>query len=226
MHKFVVFPPSIRDILWDMETIHELEQAIDRIDDRLIDVLNERFALAAQLAEAKRRQGLPLADAERERRTFDRALAATPAAERDTVYGVYEKIFAGSRGVIETIARGIAIKDGQVLLCRGKGAKSSYLPGGHIEFGESGQTALVREVREELGVGSTAGALVGCIENAFDQHGKRHCEINLIYRLDLEEMSAESQEDWISFEWYPLKDLDRANLLPVALRELVRAQAE
>lgn len=53
---------------------------------------------------------------------------------------------------IETIARGVCVRDGRLLLCRAKGGKSTYLPGGHIEFGETGRDALVREVKEELGV--------------------------------------------------------------------------
>ena len=209
-----------------MNELAQIRKLIDAADDRIIAALNERFELAKRMRAFKKAHGLPPVDAQREREIYEKVLAATDPAERDTAFGIYERILRGSRGFVETIARGVAVRDGKVLLCRAKGGQSTYLPGGHIEFGESGQTALVREVREELGVGSTAGALVGCIENAFDQHGKRHCEINLIYRLDLEEMSAESQEDWISFEWCPLKDLDRANLLPVALRELVRAQAE
>ena len=37
---------------------------------------------------------------------------------------------------IETIARGVCVVGGRVLLCRAKGGSSTYLPGGHIEFGE------------------------------------------------------------------------------------------
>ena len=66
---------------------------------------------------------------------------------------------------IETIARGICVQMGRVLLCRAKGGHSTYLPGGHIEFGEKGREALVREMREEMNVAATAGALVGVVEN-------------------------------------------------------------
>ncbi|MBR3924306.1 MAG: NUDIX domain-containing protein, partial [Kiritimatiellae bacterium] len=64
---------------------------------------------------------------------------------------------------IESIARGVCVKDGKLLLCRAKGGKSTYLPGGHIEFGESGRIALVREVKEELGVDSSTGAFLGAL---------------------------------------------------------------
>ena len=126
---------------------------------------------------------------------------------------------------IETIARGVCVRDGKLLLCRAKGGASTYLPGGHIEFGETGRQALVREVKEELGVESSTGAFLGVVENAFLQHGKPHAEINLVYELKLGTGDGElpplnSQEDWIEFEWCDLNRLDEANLLPPAFRSL------
>lgn len=115
---------------------------------------------------------------------------------------------------IETIARGVCIADGKLLLCRAKGGNSSYLPGGHIEFGETGREALVREVKEELGVGSKTGKFLGAVENAFLQKGRRHAEINLVYALELGSLDAVSQEDWIEFFWQPLDRLGEANILP------------
>ena len=124
---------------------------------------------------------------------------------------------------IETIARGVCVRDGKLLLCRAKGGASTYLPGGHIEFGETGRQALVREVKEELGVESSTGAFLGVVENTFLQHGKPHAEINLVYELELgngELPPLNSQEDWIEFEWCDLNRLDEANLLPPAFRSL------
>ena len=123
---------------------------------------------------------------------------------------------------IETIARGVCVKDGKVLLCRAKGGKSTYLPGGHIEFGETGREALVREVKEELGVESSTGAFLGVVENAFLQHGKPHAEINLAYELKIDVADVKSQEDWIEFEWCDLGQLDAAKLLPEIFRSLSR----
>ena len=138
---------------------------------------------------------------------------------------------------IETIARGVCVRDGKLLLCRAKGGSSTYLPGGHIEFGETGRQALVREVKEELGVESSTGKFLGVVENSFLQHGKPHAEINLVYELRLgngergtgtgergmgngELPPIKSQEDWIEFEWCDLNRLDEANLLPPAFRSL------
>ncbi len=125
---------------------------------------------------------------------------------------------------IETIARGVCILDGRLLLCKAKGGKTSYLPGGHIEFGETGRQALVREMREETGLAATTGRFLGCLENSFEQHGKPHAEINLIYELKITDEAAaravKAQEDWIEFLWCPLAELASANLLPVAFQKL------
>lgn len=119
---------------------------------------------------------------------------------------------------IETIARGVCVQDGKILLCRAKGGKTTYLPGGHIEFGETGRQALVREIREEMGVESETGTFLGVVENSFLQHGKPHAEINLVYELKLAAgANAVAKEDWIEFEWRDLSQgLD--DLLPEAFR--------
>ena len=119
---------------------------------------------------------------------------------------------------IETIARGVCVRNGKLLLCKAKGGKTTYLPGGHIEFGETGRQALVREIKEELGRDAQAGAFLGVVENAFLQHGKPHAEINLVYALSLAEGETTAQEDWIEFEWRALSNLD--DLLPEAFRKL------
>ena len=120
---------------------------------------------------------------------------------------------------IEIIARGVCVQDGKILLCKAKGGATTYLPGGHVEFGETGRQALVREVKEEMGVDAETGAFLGVVENAFQQHGKPHAEINLVYELKLPVATAAcAREDWIEFEWRDLAHLD--DLLPAAFRRL------
>ena len=120
---------------------------------------------------------------------------------------------------VEVIARGVCVQDGKILLCRAKGGATTYLPGGHIEFGETGRQALVREVKEELGVDAETGAFLGVVENAFNQHGKPHAEINLVYELKIPSATlARACEDWIEFEWRDLAHLE--DLLPATFRRL------
>ena len=204
-----------------MSKLDELRNEVDAADDAILAALMRRFAITDRIRELKNREGVPRTDKEREREILARVAASVPPERRDTVCAIWERLFAGARGEIETIARGVCVKDGKVLLCRGKGLGSTYLPGGHIEFGETGAEALVREIKEETGLESTAGKLLGVVENSFLQHGEKHCEINLVYELTLSGGDVAAQEDWIGFEWCPLSNLDAANLLPADIRRMI-----
>lgn len=123
---------------------------------------------------------------------------------------------------IETIARGVCVQNGKLLVCQPKKGGRCYLPGGHIEFGETARTALVREIREEMGVEAQAEAFLAVCENTFVQNGEPHCEINLVFTLVLPPEALENPkacEDWITFSWVPCtpETLKAANLLPAHL---------
>ena len=217
-----------------MRSVAEIRNDIDKADDAIVAALNARFALSDEMLKTKqaiRDAGgdCPPVDPKREKEICERMMSAAPLAHRDTVFSIYERILGGSRGMVETIARGVCIQNGKVLLCKAKGGKSTYLPGGHIEFGETGAAALVREIKEELGVNSSCNEFLTIVENSFLQHGRHHAEINLVYKLDIPSLLASpssppaSQEDWIEFEWHDVHDLDNANLLPVEMVGVVKA---
>ena len=122
---------------------------------------------------------------------------------------------------IEILARGVCVVKGQVLLCQTKGAKNTYLPGGHVEFREQARVALEREIREEMGRKAKAGRFLGCVEHLFRQKEKLHAEINLLFELRIPGLDPATPplacEDWISFQWAPLAGLRRARLEPAVL---------
>jgi 8-oxo-dGTP diphosphatase len=129
------------------------------------------------------------------------------------------------RSEIEVLARGVCVQDGRLLVCQGKRDRNTYLPGGHVDFGERAAEALRREIEEELGVAAKVGDFLGAVEHTFVQRGKRHCEINLVFRMRIDALSPTrrppAQEDWIAFTWIPLRGLKRSRLEPWPLVALL-----
>jgi 8-oxo-dGTP pyrophosphatase MutT (NUDIX family) len=141
-------------------------------------------------------------------------------------------------GKIRALAICILRKDGQILVFEGYDPvkqETFYRPlGGAIEFGEYGRQALVREMREEIGVEITTPRYLGLSENIFTYGGKPGHEIVLIYAADLvdrtiyEIESLVGQEDDgspLTVAWKPLEFFQRgqAPLYPAGLLEFLLA---
>ena len=77
-------------------------------------------------------------------------------------------------------------------------------------------------MREECGVEVEVGHFLGVIENSFLQHGRKHCEINLVYEMTAPSLPKKivSKEDWISFEWASPRAFASKRLLPESIRPL------
>lgn len=79
-------------------TLSELRDQIDRIDDRLLELLAERIRIALRIGELKSEGGLPVYDPERERNIFLRLCQrATPPLSPDVVRRVFERIVDETR---------------------------------------------------------------------------------------------------------------------------------
>jgi ADP-ribose pyrophosphatase YjhB (NUDIX family) len=126
---------------------------------------------------------------------------------------------------IEILVRGVCVQQGQLLVCQGKKAGNTYLPGGHVEWNEQAVAGLKREIKEELGVKAEVHEFLGAVEHTFMQKGERHCEINLVFAMTIPALAPDTTpvacEDWIRFKWIPLTALGRHHLEPGPLRKLI-----
>lgn len=97
-----------------------------------------------------------------------------------------------------------------------------FLPGGHIEFGESAKEALIREIEEETGITVQVSSFIAAVEHQWQGKTHQHCEISLIFFMTSTNLSSqktpESREPNIEFLWHPLHDLTSINLQPSLLK--------
>ncbi|WP_328403673.1 NUDIX domain-containing protein [Nocardia sp. NBC_00403] len=131
-----------------------------------------------------------------------------------------------SAATTEIIARAV-IRDGdRLLVARARGKKWAFLPGGHVKPGEPVESALVRELLEELGTASRILGLVGVVEHGYvdDESTTRH-EVNLVFAAEVDSFPA-SQEGHLEFFWLPINQLSTTDLRPSALKGVIASGAQ
>lgn len=53
---------------------------------------------------------------------------------------------------IDVLVRALIVQKGKILVCKKLNRDYYFLPGGHVDFGESLRESLKRELKEELGL--------------------------------------------------------------------------
>ncbi|MCD6417471.1 NUDIX domain-containing protein [bacterium] len=122
---------------------------------------------------------------------------------------------------IEIIVRGIFIRDGKILLARKIGRTTFFLPGGHIEFGESAKNALAREFFEETGKEFIVKKFVGAVEHKFENEDGFFHEINLLFTVDSDAEEISSAEPQLEFLWREIENMKNLNLQPRPIVDII-----
>ena len=128
-------------------------------------------------------------------------------------------IVAAPPAAIRPIALAVIRYKDRILVFRGEDptkAEIFYRPlGGGIEFGETGEAAVRRELREEIGAELVNIRPLGALENLFTYDGGPGHEIILVFEADLIDTATYEVEEFVGMEangealavmWKPLVD--------------------
>ena len=116
-------------------------------------------------------------------------------------------------------ATALIVQNRKLLVTKDEG--KYYTIGGAIQVNESTEDAVVREVREELGVEAQAGQLAFVVENCFEQDGVYYHNIEFHYLVDLLEdapLTMQEDEKRQPCEWIDIDKLEGINLVPAFLK--------
>lgn len=137
---------------------------------------------------------------------------------------------ATTKNNIHVLSRAVIIDDGHLLVCKTIDLPLNFyfLPGGHVEHGESAETAIKRELLEETGVEGTVKRFLGCLEYSFEPGQNSIChnhEYNFFFEGTSEALRVgiplASLESHIDLHWFPLSEIASIDLRPASLKTLL-----
>lgn len=122
---------------------------------------------------------------------------------------------------IELIVRIVFKRDNYILLCKNKKFEHYFLPGGHVEFGDSIEKTIYKEMQEELGIYENLISNIkfkNYLEHTYGEGDDFHHELNMIFSADLDKnFEVVSQEDHIIFDWVNVDDISKIKFLPIEM---------
>ena len=111
------------------------------------------------------------------------------------------------------------------------------LPGGHVELGEDTDTAVLREMKEELGFEINIDRMVCVVQNFFKtKESKTFHEIGYYYVVTPKNLSEVNTDDYIRYEndkgeikklefkWFTLDELQNIDFRPKAVAKQLLSQ--
>ena len=119
-------------------------------------------------------------------------------------------------------ATALIVEEGKLLVVEDE--DGFYTIGGAIQVGERTEEAVIREVKEELGVKAQARQLAFVVENRFEQAGVHFHNIEFHYLVDLLEdapLTMREDERQLPCRWIALNQLHTVPLKPGFLKTVL-----
>ena len=138
-------------------------------------------------------------------------------------------IFKLEEGTCSFRCAALMIRNGKLLLQRDGGEYA--LIGGHVQLGETGEQAVVREWQEELGVHIQCKHMLWTEECFWEWKGRLTHTISFYYLAEFCEESdfpddgcfhPQKDQPRIEIGWVPIEELDSITVYPEFLKKQIR----
>lgn len=128
---------------------------------------------------------------------------------------------------------GILIHNNKLLIMKDENSPYYYIPGGRVRMHETSESAIIREIKEEVQIEIKVNRLLWVVENLFieEQSGDRFHEIGLYYLLDIKDESIfkkgnefitnENGQHDLMFTWVELEKIKDLYIYPLFLKERI-----
>lgn len=136
--------------------------------------------------------------------------------------------FKGKEGIIFNYRAVAVIKEeNYILLHKSEEEQFWSLPGGRVEFGESSEKAVIRELKEEVNIDGKVLRMLWYVEDFYKYKEESYHEIATYYLVELldskfkdkeKEFYGEEGEKTLIYKWFNIKDLDKIELYPIFLK--------
>ena len=126
---------------------------------------------------------------------------------------------------------GLFLHNQRALLHRAVSDAHLALPGGRVDFMESSEEAIKREMKEEMGVDVDILRLLWVVEHFYENDDRKNHEIGLYYLLklpkdssllDMEEFTGNEGKLKLIFKWFSIEQLEDVKLYPSFLRKGIK----
>ncbi len=150
---------------------------------------------------------------------------ATPVTQMDISFNTEE-------GKFNYRVSAVMIHDGRILAARGERAPYYYLPGGRVALHENAEQALLRELKEEMGIDATVVRPLWLCQSFFNEDvtKEQFHELCLYFLVDVsdtgilergEHFRMHERHHTHDFTWLPLESLRDTYIYPVFIRERI-----
>lgn len=118
---------------------------------------------------------------------------------------------------------GVILDGNKILVEQGDGCPFAVCPGGRINFNETAENAIVREIYEELGVRSQVERLLFIHQNFFDTDGLRNHELCFFFLLNsslrADGVTLKGRDNKSAYRWVAFDELQNVFFYPLFLKK-------